>query len=163
MSHNRLRFAVQHCILFLMLVGAYRTLKRATLQGSHSPALKRSFQLRSEAADLDSLPRSRLRAVTVLHKPCFHAGLYADKLCVQSWTRVAHPPSAQNRRRFATPRKKQDSSTSEKARHLAHGLVREEWLFGIVFCKLFVILKTALFDALLVRAESTARLDFSDR
>jgi hypothetical protein len=70
MSQHGLRFAVQQCILFLMLVGACRTLKRATLQGNNSPDLKRSLRLRSEGADLDRLPKSRFRAVTVLHQPC---------------------------------------------------------------------------------------------
>ena len=70
MSGQRLRCAVQQCIFLLMLVGACRTLKRATFQGNHSPDVKRSLRLRSERADLDRLPRSRFRAVTVLHKPC---------------------------------------------------------------------------------------------
>ena len=74
MSQHGLRFALQQCTLFLMLVGACRTLKRATLQGNHSPDLRRSLRLRSEGADLDRLPKSRFRAVSVLHKPCSTLG-----------------------------------------------------------------------------------------
>ena len=57
-----------------MLVGGCRTLQRANLQGNHSPDLKRSIRLQFEAADLGRLPRSRFRAVTVLHKPCSTLG-----------------------------------------------------------------------------------------
>jgi len=58
-----------------MLVGACRTLTRAALQGKRSPDPKQhSLRLRSKAAALDRLPRSRFRAVTVLHKPCSTLG-----------------------------------------------------------------------------------------
>jgi len=74
MSQRRFRLAVQQCILLLMLVGSCRTLKRETLQGNHSPDLKRSIRLQAEAADSGRLPRSRFRAVTVVHKPCSTLG-----------------------------------------------------------------------------------------
>ena len=74
MSQRRLRLAVQQCILFLMLVGSCRTVKQATLRGKNSPDLERSIRLRSKGADLDRLPRSRFRAVTVLHRPCSTLG-----------------------------------------------------------------------------------------
>ena len=57
-----------------MLVGACCTLKRGKHQGNHFPDVKRSLRLRSERADLDRLPKSRFRAVTVLHKPCSTLG-----------------------------------------------------------------------------------------
>jgi hypothetical protein len=75
---------------------------------------------------------------------------------------MASPRSAQ-RGRLDTFRTKQDRSSPKKKWHPSHGFFGKEWISGADFSKLVIILKTASIDALLVRAESTARPDFSNR